>query len=62
VGQSLPEKFVEERGRGEPGNDVILVFLAALGVFAQVTEAPAMLGHAAIPCNNSHGIDSQYKN
>ena len=40
----------------------ILVFLAALGVFAWVTDAPAYLGHEAATCNNCHVMDAQYEN
>lgn len=40
----------------------ILVFLAALGVFAWATDAPAYLGHKAATCNNCHVMDSQYEN
>jgi cytochrome c nitrite reductase small subunit len=40
----------------------ILVFLAALGVFAWATDAPAYLGHEAATCNNCHVMDSQYEN
>ena len=40
----------------------ILVFLAALGVFAWVTDAPAYLGHEASTCNNCHVMDAQYEN
>jgi len=40
----------------------ILVFLAALGVFAWATDAPAYLGHEAATCNNCHVMDAQYEN
>jgi cytochrome c nitrite reductase small subunit len=40
----------------------ILVFLAALGVFAWATDAPAYLGHEPATCNNCHVMDSQYEN
>ena len=40
----------------------ILVFLAALGVFAWATDAPATLGHAAATCKASHVMDAQYEN
>ncbi len=40
----------------------ILIFLAALSVFAWATDAPAYLGHAAATCNNCHVMDSQYEN
>jgi cytochrome c nitrite reductase small subunit len=40
----------------------ILVCLAALGVFAWVTDAPAYLGHEASTCNNCHVHDAQYEN
>ena len=40
----------------------ILVCLAALGVFAWVTDAPAYLGHAPATCNNCHVMDAQYEN
>ena len=40
----------------------ILVFLAALGVFAWVTDAPAYLKHEPSTCNNCHVMDAQYEN
>jgi cytochrome c nitrite reductase small subunit len=40
----------------------LLVFLAALGVFVWVTDAPAYLGHEAATCNNCHVMDAQYEN
>ena len=40
----------------------IMVFLAALGVFAWATDAPAYLGHEAATCNNCHVMDAQYEN
>jgi cytochrome c nitrite reductase small subunit len=40
----------------------ILVFLAALGVFAWATDAPAYLGHEAATCNTCHVMDAQYEN
>ena len=40
----------------------IAVLLAALGVFAWVTDAPAYLEHAPATCNNCHVMDSQYEN
>ena len=40
----------------------ILFFLAALGVFAWATDAPAYLGHEAATCNNCHVMDAQYEN
>jgi cytochrome c nitrite reductase small subunit len=40
----------------------ILAFLAALGVFAWVTDAPAYLGHEPTTCNNCHVMDAQYEN
>ena len=40
----------------------ILVFLAALGVFAWVTDAPAYLKHDPATCNNCHVMDAQYEN
>ena len=40
----------------------ILVCLAALGVFAWVTDAPAYLGHEPATCNNCHVMDAQYEN
>ncbi len=36
--------------------------LAALGIFAWVTDAPAYLGHEPQTCNNCHVMDSQYEN
>ena len=40
----------------------ILVCLAALGIFAWVTNAPSYLGHHASTCNNCHVMDAQYEN
>lgn len=40
----------------------ILVFLAALGIFAWASDAPAYLGHEPETCNNCHVMDSQYEN
>jgi len=40
----------------------IAVFLAALGVFTYVTDAPAYLGHEPQTCNNCHVMDAQYEN
>jgi cytochrome c nitrite reductase small subunit len=40
----------------------ILVLLAALGVFAWVSDAPSYLGHEPETCNNCHVMDSQYEN
>ena len=40
----------------------IVVLLAALGVFAWVTDAPAYLQHEASTCNNCHVMDAQYEN
>ena len=40
----------------------IAVLLAALGVFAWVTDAPAYLEHAPSTCNNCHVMDAQYEN
>jgi cytochrome c nitrite reductase small subunit len=39
-----------------------LLLLAALGVFAWATDAPAYLGHEAATCNNCHVMDAQYEN
>lgn len=36
--------------------------LAALGVFAWVTDAPSYLGHEPSTCNNCHVMDDQYEN
>ena len=40
----------------------IVVLLAALGVFAWVTNAPAYLAHDPATCNNCHIHDAQYEN
>ena len=40
----------------------MLLLVAALGVFAWATDAPAYLGHEASTCNNCHVMDSQYEN
>jgi cytochrome c nitrite reductase small subunit len=40
----------------------ILVCLAALGVFAWATDAPAYLGHDPTTCDNCHVHDAQYEN
>ncbi len=40
----------------------IAVLLAALGLFAWVTDAPAYLGHEPVTCNNCHVMDAQYEN
>ncbi len=40
----------------------IVAFVAALGVFAWATDAPAYLGHEPQTCNNCHVMDSQYEN
>ncbi len=40
----------------------IAVLLAALGLLAWVTDAPAYLGHEASTCNNCHVMDAQYEN
>jgi len=40
----------------------IAVLMAALGVFAWVTEASSYLGHEPSTCNNCHVMDSQYEN
>jgi cytochrome c nitrite reductase small subunit len=40
----------------------IVALLAALGVFAWVTDAPAYLGQEAATCNNCHVMDAQYEN
>ena len=40
----------------------IVFFLAALGFFAWVTDAPAYLGHEPTTCNNCHVMDAQYEN
>jgi cytochrome c nitrite reductase small subunit len=40
----------------------ILFFVAALGVFTWVTDAPSYLGHEPSTCNNCHTMDSQYEN
>jgi cytochrome c nitrite reductase small subunit len=39
----------------------IAALLAALGVFAWATDAPAYLGHHAATCNNCHVMDDQYE-
>lgn len=39
-----------------------LILVAALGIFAWVTDAPAYLGHEASTCNNCHVMDAQYEN
>ena len=39
-----------------------LVFAAAMGVFAWVTDAPTYLGHEAATCNNCHVMDAQFEN
>jgi cytochrome c nitrite reductase small subunit len=38
-----------------------LLFMAAMGLFAWVTDAPAYLGHEAATCNNCHVMDAQYE-
>jgi cytochrome c nitrite reductase small subunit len=40
----------------------IVVLLAALGVFAWATDAPAYLAHEPTTCNNCHVMDAQYEN
>jgi cytochrome c nitrite reductase small subunit len=40
----------------------VAAFLAALGIFAWVTDAPDYLGHKAATCDNCHVMDSQYEN
>ena len=40
----------------------MLVCLAALGVFAWATDAPAYLGHEPATCNTCHVMDAQYEN
>jgi cytochrome c nitrite reductase small subunit len=40
----------------------IVIFLAALGIFAWVTGAPAYLSHEPTTCNNCHVMDAQYEN
>ncbi len=40
----------------------ILLFVAAVGVFTWVTDAPAYLGHEPATCNNCHVMDSEYEN
>jgi cytochrome c nitrite reductase small subunit len=40
----------------------ILILVAALGVFAWVTDAPAYLGHEPATCDNCHVMDAQYEN
>jgi cytochrome c nitrite reductase small subunit len=40
----------------------ILLLVAALGVFAWVTDAPAYLGHEPATCNNCHVMDAQFEN
>ena len=38
------------------------LLLAALGIFAWATDAPAYLGHEPSTCNNCHVMDAQYEN
>lgn len=40
----------------------LLAGLAALGLFAWVTDAPAYMGHEASTCDNCHVMDAQYEN
>ena len=40
----------------------LIVLVAALGVFAWATDAPAYLRHAPSTCNNCHVMDAQYEN
>jgi cytochrome c nitrite reductase small subunit len=40
----------------------LLALVAALGVFAWATDAPAYAGTAPETCNNCHVMDSQYEN
>jgi cytochrome c nitrite reductase small subunit len=40
----------------------MVTFLAALGVFAWVTDAPSYLTHNPTTCNNCHVMDYQYEN
>ena len=40
----------------------IVIFLAVLGIFAWVTDAPTYLGHEPATCNNCHVMDAQYEN
>ncbi|HTX90316.1 MAG TPA: cytochrome c nitrite reductase small subunit [Anaerolineales bacterium] len=40
----------------------ILVFVAALGLFAWATDASSYLGHEPSTCNNCHVMDAQYEN
>jgi len=40
----------------------IVIFLAALGIFAWVTDVPAYLSHEPTTCNNCHVMDAQYEN
>jgi cytochrome c nitrite reductase small subunit len=40
----------------------LAILLAALGVFAWATDAPAYLHHAPSTCNNCHVMDAQYEN
>jgi cytochrome c nitrite reductase small subunit len=40
----------------------LIVLVAALGLFAWVTGAPAYLQHEPSTCNNCHVMDAQYEN
>jgi cytochrome c nitrite reductase small subunit len=40
----------------------LVILLAALGIFAWVTDAPTYLGHESSTCNNCHVMDAQYEN
>ena len=40
----------------------IVLLVAALGLFAWVTDAPAYLGHEPATCNNCHVMDAAYEN
>jgi cytochrome c nitrite reductase small subunit len=40
----------------------LIAAAVALGTFALVTDAPAMLGSAAEPCANCHVMDAAYEN
>jgi cytochrome c nitrite reductase small subunit len=40
----------------------ITVLVAALGVFAWVTDAPSYMGHEPSTCNNCHVMDAAYEN
>jgi len=40
----------------------IVIFLAALGIFAWATDASSYLGHEPATCNNCHVMDAQYEN